>query len=99
MEPLMDVEGLGQALNMAVQTIYNKLSRHPDTLPPRLQLPCRKPLWRPEVVQAWLSSFPGGNPTDITDIVLHNRNKTTERDKKGGGKPRGPRNKKYRREV
>ena len=94
-EPLLDVEGLGQVLNMATQTIYNLLSRHPEALPPRIQLPTRKSLWRPEVVTAWLSSFAGGNPDEIE---TPGGIKPVKEEKKGGaGKPRGPRNKKYRR--
>ncbi len=90
-KPLLDVEGLARVLNLATQTVYNLLSRNPQALPPRIALPTRKSLWRPEVVQAWLSSFSGGDPDEV-------RVKEAKIEMKGdGGRPRGPRNKKYRR--
>lgn len=49
------VEELAQLLHKSVDTVKADVSRAPDRLPPRLDIPGqKKPIWLVEDVNAWL---------------------------------------------
>ena len=53
---LLTIPELCELLHLAPQTVYNRLARAPESLPPRLILPgTRKVLWRREAVEQWLA--------------------------------------------
>lgn len=54
MKLVLDVEGLAEALSLAVSTVRADASRAPEKLPPRLNTPYDKPLWAVEDVQQWI---------------------------------------------
>lgn len=54
---LLTVQDLAEALGYSVQTIRNKLSTRPHTLPPRVLIPGAL-RWRSSDVQAWIAALP-----------------------------------------
>lgn len=54
MKLTLDAKGLAEALSLPVRTVQQYASRHPDRLPPRLNLPSRKLMWAVSDVQAWV---------------------------------------------
>ena len=54
MKLTLDAKGLAEALSLPLRTVQQYASRHPERLPPRLNLPSRKLMWAIEDVQAWV---------------------------------------------
>ena len=55
MKLTLDAKGLAEALSLPLRTVQQYASRHPERLPPRLNLPSRKLMWAIEDVQAWVN--------------------------------------------
>lgn len=56
MEQLLTIDDLAKILRLSRQTLKADVTRRPETLPPRLRVPgCRRVLWRPQDVEAWLA--------------------------------------------
>lgn len=66
MKLLLDVKGLAQALSLSPLTVQQNASRHPEKLPPRIDIGSRKLLWAVADVEAWIEQRrekkPGGEP-------------------------------------
>ena len=70
MAPLLDLNDIAHLLGRSPHTITSDLSRNPDAVPPRLQLPGTKLLrWRQEDVEAWLASL--ARPAAVEARVRH----------------------------
>lgn len=55
MTPLLNLNELASVLGRSTSTIRRDLRRHPDAVPPRLQLPGTRLLrWRQSDVERWL---------------------------------------------
>lgn len=52
----LDIEALAKILWRSPASIRSDLCRNPQSLPPRLNLGGKKPLWLPSAVLAWLES-------------------------------------------
>lgn len=52
----LDIEALAKILWRSPASIRSDLCRNPQSLPPRLVLGGKKPLWLPSAVLAWLES-------------------------------------------
>jgi predicted DNA-binding transcriptional regulator AlpA len=62
MKLTLDAKGLAEALSLPVRTVQQYASRHPDRLPPRLNLPSRKLMWAVSDVQAWVDQYREASP-------------------------------------
>lgn len=52
---LLDVQDLARILRRPIPTIYSQRTRSPEDLPPPCTLPgCRRPMWHPDDVRAWI---------------------------------------------
>lgn len=54
MKLTLDAKGLAEALSLPVRTVQQYASRHPDRIPPRLNLPTKRLMWAVEDVEAWV---------------------------------------------
>jgi hypothetical protein len=54
LDDLWDAARLAAYLHLSVLTVQAKVSRAPDTLPPRVP-GLHKQLWHPRVVEAWVT--------------------------------------------
>lgn len=61
MKLTLDAKGLAEALSLPLRTVQQYASRHPERLPPRLNLPSRKLMWAIEDVQAWVNRHRGAS--------------------------------------
>lgn len=51
----LDVDQLAELLHMSRKTVLNRISKDPESMPPRLRIPnSRCPLWIRDDVEAWL---------------------------------------------
>jgi predicted DNA-binding transcriptional regulator AlpA len=65
----LTVADLAQILSLKRQTIYNRLSSHPDSLPPATRVPkLRGPRWSMRVVREWQAQY---DPAGIAGIARH----------------------------
>lgn len=65
---LINVDELSQKIGLAKQTVKNRLSKNPDSLPPRRIIPdCDSILFLDSDVEKWILSLPlGGALTSYT---------------------------------
>ena len=62
----LTVADLAVILGLKRQTIYNRLSSCPETLPPATRVPkLRGPRWSPRVVQEWQARY---DPSGLPDV-------------------------------
>jgi predicted DNA-binding transcriptional regulator AlpA len=63
MKMVLDVKGLAEALSISPVTVQQNASRHPEKLPPRLNIPTRKLLWAVKDVEEWIEKHRASQPT------------------------------------
>ena len=91
--PTVDVDELAEILGISPATVFTKLNRQPQELPPRILLPgkTKKVLWLRTVVLDWLAAHcaPAQRPVpDPSDFRLVKSPSYPSLEKRGRGRPR-----------